>query len=364
MFAMFSWKGLLLAPIMVAGPLIEFFHRSFASIVDLIGNNDKYTIIVGRFHRQPAGTITAFTVPQPYGIPSEITAGPDGNLWFTAGSATGSTIDRITLDGAITVFSPVTTDSNLDIGDITAGPDGTIWFILSPLGSGPPGPGGRIGRMTTQGVVTLFPATSGSNPTALATGPDGNVWFTDKGGYIGRITPTGALTQFPVPGTVGVSGGTAAGPDGNMWFAALGAVGYVGSITHDGKVTLFPVPTDAYDDACPDVIACGIVAGLDGNLWLADDVDGTVVRITTSGRMTKFPITGAAWAIAAGPDGNVWFTSTFGGVGWITPDGAITYPALNTQSYSIEGIATGPDGNLWLAGTDTTGKGVILRATP
>ena len=42
--------------------------------------------------------------------------------------------------------------------------------------------------------------TSTGDLNDIATGPDGNLWFTDAGSNeIGRITTTGAITKFAVP---------------------------------------------------------------------------------------------------------------------------------------------------------------------
>ena len=67
---------------------------------------------------------------------------------------------------------------------ITAGPDGNLWFTEYD--------GDRIGRITPAGVVTEFSAgiTAGAGPRGIAAGPDGNLWFTEfAGDRIGRITP-------------------------------------------------------------------------------------------------------------------------------------------------------------------------------
>src|SRR5438128_620340 len=67
---------------------------------------------------------------------------------------------------------------------ITAGPDGNLWFT-ERLGN-------RIGRITPLGVVTEFSAgiTPSANLQGITAGPDGNLWFTEYGGNrIGRITP-------------------------------------------------------------------------------------------------------------------------------------------------------------------------------
>src|SRR5258708_25185668 len=65
------------------------------------------------------GTITEFPVPTSSSGPNGITAGPDGNLWFTESNA--NQIGRITTSGGVTEF-PVPTTSSDPIG-ITAGPD-------------------------------------------------------------------------------------------------------------------------------------------------------------------------------------------------------------------------------------------------
>ena len=48
-----------------------------------------------------------------------------------------------------------------------------------------------IGRITPDGVVTRFPLSSQSAaPIAIATGADGNIWFTESGANkIGRLEP-------------------------------------------------------------------------------------------------------------------------------------------------------------------------------
>src|SRR5882757_874692 len=75
---------------------------------------------------------------------------------------------------------------------ITAGPDGNLWFTEQR---------DRIGRITPLGVVTEFSAgiTAFAGPDGITAGPDGNLWFTE--GYIdriGRITPLGVITEFSI----------------------------------------------------------------------------------------------------------------------------------------------------------------------
>jgi virginiamycin B lyase len=130
-----------------------------------------------------AATITEYSIPTAGSYPEGITAGPDGNLWFTESSP--SKIGRITPTGTITEFS-VTWSSEPQ--GITAGPDGNIWFTEKS--------GNRIGRITPTGTVTEFDVpTAHGYPDDITTGPDGNLWFTEGNvNKIGRITPTGAIT--------------------------------------------------------------------------------------------------------------------------------------------------------------------------
>src|SRR5438093_11318473 len=72
--------------------------------------------------------------------------------------------------------------------------------------------------------INEFPIpTAVSLPTAIAPGPDGNLWFTEAGhdGKIGRSTTGGSITEYVVASaTLPWISGTAAGPDGNLWVSS------------------------------------------------------------------------------------------------------------------------------------------------
>jgi virginiamycin B lyase len=110
-------------------------------------------------------TITEYPIPTAQTLPSGITAGPDGNVWFN---------------------------------ELVYGP-----FI--PIGPPPAPIGGAVGRISSTGVVTEF-SIPGAGPylnfwnNSITAGPDGTLWFTEEGsqaGYqLGRVTTDGAMTQF------------------------------------------------------------------------------------------------------------------------------------------------------------------------
>ncbi len=277
----------------------------------------------------PGGVITEFPLPPPPagGLkqPQTITAGPDGNLWFTEqivfeASPTVGIIGRITPQGAITEFplpaSLVPENCFLSGSCITAGPDGNLWFT------------GRnsIGRITPGGAITEFALPTASGPTGITAGPDGALWFSEfAGNKIGRITPGGTITEFALPTADSQPTGITAGPDGALWFSEF-AGNKIGRITPGGAITEFALPTPAGFPGSQQ--PTGITAGPDGNLWFAEVVGSSIGRITPGGVITEFPLppppTGVsnntATGITAGPDGNLWFAEAGSNkIGRLTP---------------------------------------------
>jgi streptogramin lyase len=125
-----------------------------------------------------AQEVTEFEVPSARSFLLGIAAGPDGSLWFTEWSA--NKIGRITTDGVITEFKlPGLTSP----GDIASGSDGSLWFTRSTWSSwengGPYQSPPMIGRITTAGVVSEFPIPHSAH--GIVAGPDGALWFGEEG---------------------------------------------------------------------------------------------------------------------------------------------------------------------------------------
>jgi streptogramin lyase len=279
--------------------------------------------------------LTAFDLPMPPRAPFGLTAGSDGNLWFTENW--GNQIGRITPAGTLTEFPLPVRGRPVDI---TTGPDGNLWFTLHERP--------QLWSLTPTGVFTAFDLPAGSVPSDLTAGPDGNLWFTvSRSGRIGRMTPDGAVTEFPLPGT-SLAFTITAGPDGNVWFASTNASHYhIGRITPAGDVLEFPVPGPGPGVA---LVAApgGLTAGPDGNLWLTALGDNKIRRLTPAGVFTEFPLPSgqSAFSITTGPDGNLWFAEGAGRLGRITPAGVITEFTLPGGN-AFANLTTGPDGNLW-----------------
>ena len=201
-------------------------------------------------------------------------------------------------------------------GAIATGPDGNIWFTHQSTAPS------AIGRLAPSGTGFMLFKTSTTNtgPVAIAGGSDGNVWYTKQGG-IGRMTPAGTFNEYGVPNG-GDSGGLTSGPDGNLWFTEPRA-NKIGRITPAGAFMEYPVPTASSGPAA-------ITVGPDMNLWFteASAAGNKIGRVTPAGAFMEFPIPTAASdasAIAKGPDGNLWFSEHDGHkIGRVTPAGVVT----------------------------------------
>jgi virginiamycin B lyase len=289
--------------------------------------------------------------------PIDITAGPDGNMWFT-NTSTIDLISVITPDGRISSF----TDGfakGAKPARILAGPNGKLWF--TDIGAG------GIGQITTNGVITELVITEDGQaviPNSMTFGSDGNLWFTDTSGVkITRMALDGAITSFTsgISSSAGIQQITS-GPDGNLWFTEPG-LNRIGSITPEGRI--FEFGTGITQQAG----LFDIATGSDGNLWFTETGTGKIGRITTAGVVTEFetklsPGQGP-FSLKPGPDGNLWFTEQ-GGLdgnldankfGRITMGGVVTEFLADTPNLFLPGptdnIAMGPDATMWFTQTST-----------
>ena len=176
---------------------------------------------------------------------NQITAGSDGNIWFTEptlqnshGTSVGG-VGRLNLGFAnVTEFPADTTpgfSTQAQPWSITSGTGGHVWFTeLAQLG----------GVAYVNGDATIHeygpPATpgftSGMHPNGITLGNDGNMWFTESvdPGAVARVNPDGSVSEFRGGSTSGFSAnghpnGITMGPD-RVWFtegADPGRVAYI-----------------------------------------------------------------------------------------------------------------------------------------
>jgi streptogramin lyase len=106
----------------------------------------------------------------------------------------------------------------LTCAGITAGPDGNMWFTQND--SFP-----QIGRITMSGQITYFPL-QGKGATDIAWVHDGNIWLSDPDDRrIARISPaTGVITYFEPIGQdqlFSVLRAVSSASDGNLYFTGI-----------------------------------------------------------------------------------------------------------------------------------------------
>ena len=278
----------------------------------------------------------------PYGI----TAGPDGNMWFTE-DGNPSAIGKITLGDDHQLQRPEPTGIRPARHHARPGWEPVVHRYRHRRLHRPDhplrnphrnharrlrardhdGPGRervvhhhqrpqRVGRrISPSRTFTTFTGTGIDDPYWIAAGPDGNVWFTNYGNNtIGRITPSGVVTDFTAPG-ISEPLDITAGPGRTLWFANYGnntigrmttkgniadqrraghqptrpgspkaPMGHCGSPT-PGTTTIGRITNreEGVQRHGPGISdPAGIAPGPDGSLWFANQGSASLGRITTS----------------------------------------------------------------------------------
>jgi virginiamycin B lyase len=151
------------------------------------------------------------------------------------------------------------------------------WFALTlALGLG-------LGWSMSAAAQTIneFPLpTANSYPFAITTGPDGALWFTEYSGRgkIGRITTNGIISEFPTPTSGSGPSPITVGPDGALWFGEWFAC-KIGRVTQEGQFSEYYFGSPGY--VCPG----SITTGPDGALWITEDYP-QIIRMNTDASIT------------------------------------------------------------------------------
>ena len=161
-----------------------------------------------------SGAVTEYAIPADDPFPGAITAGPDGNMWFTEPRI--SKVAKVTLSGHFTEYTiPDVPFPNSLPRDIVTGSDGNLW-VTEELGH-------KVARLTPERrhITEYSVPSTERGPTHIAAGPDGNLWVT-AGNKVLKLSTAGTYTEYPVsaiPPTY-ILDAVTAGPDGNMWLTA------------------------------------------------------------------------------------------------------------------------------------------------
>ncbi len=279
----------------------------------------------------PAITFDEFDIPNP-SQPGWITAGPDGNIWFTHQSTAPNALSKVGPSGS-PVDRYTTSVTNTGPRGVAPGPDGNVWYTKQ----------GGIGRMQPGGMSSEFGVPQGGDSAGITLGPDGNLWFTQQiNNRLSRVTPDAQFQSYDVPTADSGPLAITTGDDGNLWFTEA-AANNIARATTAGEITEFPIPTPASNPT-------GITQGPGEELWFTMHDVGKIGMITPQGEITEFyvPSGNLPGRIVAGSDGNLWFTlSAANAIGRITPLGQVSEYEIPTRASDPYDITVGPDGNLW-----------------
>src|SRR5262249_23600489 len=115
----------------------------------------------------------------------------------------------------------------------------------------------------------------------------GNIWFTEPGA-IGIFNPTShAVTEVHLPSATQIPTAIMTGPDGNIWFTesvpqggsfASSAVGIINSTT-DSYVTEIALPATSQPS--------GITRGSDQDIWVTEKGAGAIAQIQVLNNPTQ-----------------------------------------------------------------------------
>jgi virginiamycin B lyase len=266
----------------------------------------------------PGGSVNEYPIPTATSDPDQITIGPDDDPWFTETGA-----DKI---GTVAVATGTVTEyplpqANSEPEGITTSTAGTIWFTEA---------GDRfVGTISTTGtiVTTQLPTTIGF--AAIATDAAGNVWLTRP-----------SVSGGPESGVLELAGGSplaseeflpqgsnpsaiAIGPDGAAWFTETGSgqiarITYVGAGGITGQFATGGSPAD-------------IVAGPGNTLWFTDPTNDTIGRAALTAPAITSPPT---VTLTAGQAANVTITTS-----------GFPFPALNETGSLPGGVSFSDNGN-------------------
>jgi len=253
--------------------------------------------------------------------PTALAFDDKGTLWIAESSA--DTIAERRRGGRL-VHHRLGEATETSVGDIVPLRTGDLWFQGFQL----------IGWISPDGTVSGYQLGFNGDgrpevgsPTAMAKGPDENIWYTSESvpPAIKRVTPNGAIRTYPLPegGDAGLDlQGIAAGPDGAVWFtevpiAADGPPEAIGRLEPTGGYTRHALPK-------PKSGPRRIVAGPDAALWFTEASRSRIGRISAGGKITEFALKPGSVPddIVSGSDGALWFTTPHA-LGRITTSGSV-----------------------------------------
>jgi virginiamycin B lyase len=217
---------------------------------------------------------------------------------------------------------------------VATGPDGTVWFTI--------GFADAVG-MIRDGKVERLPKMKKSvEPVGLAVDADGAAWFTDPTAVvISRIVPSGEIKSFPLGTPIARLGRLAVAPDGSVWFAESTAYGF--TRLKDGVLTR-NVPKSLRGGPY------GVAVDAKGNVWGTLQGGNQLIKISPGREIAEYeiPTPGSSPSdVAVDNTGNIWIVEFRGNKIARFSEGKFTEFAVPGEWSGLSGIAAAADGSVW-----------------
>lgn len=295
-------------------PTIEFPTPTQPSFPQGLAGAPDGSVWITEAYGQKIGHITSagvteYPVPAGFNGPFKITVAADGSAWATAQTAL--------LSGAIISVSPSGTAKGyaftsggmpVTIDAIATGPDGNPWFSYF-VGATPAGSIKSIDR--SSGIVSDHPIGT-QLARALATGPDGNIWFATNNGtgaLVDKMAPSGQLVGQPFAVKSTPVQMVANPVDHSLW--------YIDDAYTLGRIDENDVETDTLlcTVCAADPEPGGVAVAPDGSIWFTEENPSDIGHRDTSGTITRYLLPApnpAPSELAVRSDGKVWVATNFG----------------------------------------------------
>jgi streptogramin lyase len=288
--------------------------------------------------RLPVDGRSALLVRRLAKTPESMTVGPEGDLWFTEDASNDEgegdpAIARLTASGQLTEFPTPVEPSQVfpkeaplheQPGQISAGPEGDLWFTSEGFGTE------VLSRITSAGALSQFPPGQeefGNGKTQpkldevvrwFASAGNDSLWVANGFGTLGRVEPGGAIRPVPVAEgpNLGVDEGALSDPivgtaDGGVWLVEKQGFAHVS----ESGVVVGRVPRVERETG----FGGSLATTADGVLWVRELGAGDAVkRITGAGQFGQISFCNAKETPAlmtVGPEGDIWFSSREGNFG-------------------------------------------------
>jgi streptogramin lyase len=235
---------------------------------------------------------------------------------------------------------------------ITAGADGNMWFTL--IGAK------DVGSITPAGVVQEFELPEIENPIGIATGPEGRIWVvaTNKATSFLPSDPEGTAQNF-TSALINGQPNIALGPEGMFWVASLNKVAKFSPANFNGTIT--EVKLSGTEEISPKDIDVA------GSLIVIADTDtvpvletSRVVTFTSAGVERDITIPGPSQGVAGAPSGQVAYSAP----GAVPEQSGLITPPAPASAFELLGdpfgVAYGADQAFWIA---QFAKGQLTRLT-